>query len=162
MSFEESVCMPPGFLSRIEKVVMNVLHVVLAIMHLEEWRTFPRLLELIPEDSPQLSALILCLTQVKSAALLKGASPVTLAGTGSKDLAPLSQFETTLKGHPSFRVPCGVGGSVCWDGSAAQLLSLPCPASLPFFPSSGGPPKFSPMNFSWANVHLRVWFPGHL
>lgn len=36
MSFEASVCIRLGFLSRIEKVVMNVLHVVLAIMHLEE------------------------------------------------------------------------------------------------------------------------------
>ena len=152
-----------GFLSRIEKVVMNVLHVVLAIMHLEKWRTFPQLLELIPEDSPQLSALILCLIQMKRAALPKGASPVTLAGTGSKDLAPLSQFETTLKGHPSFRVPCEVGGSICWDGSAAQLLSLPSPASLPCLPFQWWwSPKFSLMNFSWANVHLRVCLPGHL
>lgn len=54
---------------------------------------------------------------------------------GHKDLAPLPQCETNLKGHSCPTAPCRIGGGLCRDRVALHLPRLPdlLPSSLAVF-----------------------------
>lgn len=78
---------------------------------------------------------------------------------GCNGLAPLPQFETTLKHHPVPRVPHGIGWGLCCDCVVAHLL--PLPNLLPSLPHKNCSQDHSPVNFLHINLCLTICFPGN-
>lgn len=119
-------------------------------------KDFPQLLALLPEGSPQQSALFWKCPRWGQLPCLSShlfSWQQLHSATGRyKDLTHLPQSGTTPKGHPSFRALCGVDRGLCWDGGVAQLLLLPSAASFLFFPSSNIYSRSAP----WWTSHRRM------
>lgn len=73
-----------------------------------------------------------------------------------KSVAPLLQFWTTLKGHPSSRVPCEISRELCSDCTANIAVQLlPLPGSISLMPPECRSQEYSPMNFLHTHTHKR-------
>lgn len=116
----------------------------------------PSLLGVYCAGGPQLSLPRSCLQSERAVfpkVMPSSGQPTSNKGSmWSHGACSLPQLQTTLKGHPFYRVPCGVSEGLCY--SCILHHSSASPATH----SSWDSWNLSPINLPRAKLHSRMYF----